>query len=73
MNQIKCFVHDYKRACGKYRFRAFYLWMNWGIIGVFFYRLERKLYLLLGGGGGGGVPPKYSGLSRLLSSLLFVH
>ncbi len=69
MNQIKCFVHDYKRACGKYRFRAFYLWMNWGIIGVFFYRLERNLYLLLGG----GVTIRYSGCYCILYYRLFVH
>jgi serine acetyltransferase len=46
--QIHFFLQDYKRATGKYWFRGFYIWMSFSIIGIFFYRLERGLYLLFG-------------------------
>jgi len=45
--QLRYFIQDYRRATGKYWFRGIYIWLSWGIIGIFFYRIERGLYILL--------------------------
>lgn len=49
IKQIFFFIQDYKKAVGRKKVRAIYMWMSWGIIGLFFYRLERGLFLALGG------------------------
>lgn len=48
--QLLFFIQDYEKAVGRKKLRALYLWLSWGIVGLFFYRLERGLYLTLRGG-----------------------
>lgn len=50
IKQLLYFIQDYKKAVGRKRLRALYMWMSWGVLGVFFYRIERGLFLLFGGG-----------------------
>lgn len=46
--QLKYFIKDYSRAVGNKKVRGLYMWLSWGIIGIFSYRIERGLYLLCG-------------------------
>lgn len=46
--QLQYFAKDYIRAAGKNKMRLLFIWMSWGIIGLFVYRLERGLYLSIG-------------------------
>lgn len=46
--QLKYFVADYKRICGRKKSRLLLTWLNRNAVGVFTYRLERGLYLLFG-------------------------
>lgn len=48
LQQWKYFKKDVRRMVGKRKLRILFIWMNRGFVGVFFYRLERSLYLLLG-------------------------
>jgi len=48
LQQLRFFIQDYSRATGKYWFRGFYIWLSFSIIGIFFYRLERGLFLIFG-------------------------
>lgn len=48
IQQLRYFGADYRAATGKYWFRGLYIWMSFTIIGIFFYRLERGLFLLIG-------------------------
>lgn len=48
IEQIRFFIKDYIRAAGKNKFRLLFIWLQWGIIGIFFYRMERGLYLMIG-------------------------
>lgn len=48
--QLSYFIQDYKKAVGRKSLRALYMWLSWGIIGLFLYRFERSLYLTMGGG-----------------------
>lgn len=50
IEQLKFFISDYRRAAGKNKMRMIFIWMSWGIIGIFLYRLERGLFLLIGSG-----------------------
>lgn len=50
IKQLLYFIQDYKKAVGRKRLRALYMWMSWGVLGVFFYRIERGLFLLFRGG-----------------------
>lgn len=43
--QLRYFIADYRRAAGKYWFRMLYMWLGGGILGIFFYRFERGLFL----------------------------
>lgn len=48
LKQFKYFISDYKRFSAGSYLKGLYVWMNWGVIGIFFYRLERSLFLLVG-------------------------
>lgn len=50
IEQLKFFISDYRRAAGRNKMRMLFIWMSWGIIGIFLYRLERGLFLLMGSG-----------------------
>ena len=46
--QFRYFLEDYKRAVGRLWFRGLYIWLSFSIIGIFFYRIDRGLFLLFG-------------------------
>jgi serine O-acetyltransferase len=47
-SQFECFLSDYRRNAGKRPLRMLYIWMSPTIMGIFFYRLDRGLYLVFG-------------------------
>lgn len=47
-NQLLCFFEDVKRMLGKRKERILYVWITRVFWGIFWYRLERGLFLLIG-------------------------
>lgn len=48
LEQIRFFMMDYRRMCGKRKIRLLYSWINRPMIGIWLYRFERSWYLTIG-------------------------
>jgi serine O-acetyltransferase len=48
LKQLRYFVSDYYRICGRKKARLLYLWLGRVAVGIFIYRLERGMFISLG-------------------------
>ena len=64
MNQLRYLIEDVRRLLGKSRWRIIIILFSRIFIGIFWYRIERSMYLLLGN--------KYQILRVILSPFLYL-